>query len=212
MKPLLPPDRQLWIMAREDAYIASDLVEAQWNAWGRPELAWIPGGHMTFPLFLGRHASSNTLREFPTPDFLRPLTIYLVDLRGDGDGLDASHRGSRAKAVWPRKRWADYGGSDARPDGVLARGCAGASSLRIHPTASDWTLTAARTNGIHQPRCAVRSLITRRFPSWPEAPAIARAAWAAQRRIGGGLHLQRPHRMPTSSLSAFRWVWRESHL
>jgi hypothetical protein len=54
MKPILPPERQLWIMARDDVYIAAPLVEAQWHAWGEPPIEWIPGGHMTFPLSLGR--------------------------------------------------------------------------------------------------------------------------------------------------------------
>ncbi len=54
MKPVLPPERQLWIMARDDVYIAAPLVEAQWHAWGEPPIEWIPGGHMTFPLSLGR--------------------------------------------------------------------------------------------------------------------------------------------------------------
>jgi dienelactone hydrolase len=52
--PKLPRDRQLWIMARNDAYIAAPLVERQWRAWGEPPIEWIPGGHMTFPLSLGR--------------------------------------------------------------------------------------------------------------------------------------------------------------
>jgi dienelactone hydrolase len=52
--PKLPPERQLWIMARDDVYIASRLVEAQWKAWGEPPIEWIPGGHMTFPLSLPR--------------------------------------------------------------------------------------------------------------------------------------------------------------
>jgi dienelactone hydrolase len=54
LTPKLSPERQLWIMAREDAYIAAPLVEAQWRAWGEPPIEWIPGGHMTFPLSLGR--------------------------------------------------------------------------------------------------------------------------------------------------------------
>ena len=41
-------------MAREDDYIAADLVERQWREWGEPPIAWIPGGHMTFPLSLGK--------------------------------------------------------------------------------------------------------------------------------------------------------------
>jgi pimeloyl-ACP methyl ester carboxylesterase len=47
--PLLPPERQLWIAAREDAHIDPALVRRQWSEWGEPRLAWIPGGHMTFP-------------------------------------------------------------------------------------------------------------------------------------------------------------------
>ncbi|HEY8087275.1 MAG TPA: alpha/beta hydrolase family protein [Polyangiaceae bacterium] len=54
MLPVLPAERQLWIMARDDVYIAAPLVEAQWHAWGEPPIEWIPGGHMTFPLSLGR--------------------------------------------------------------------------------------------------------------------------------------------------------------
>ncbi|HEY8039051.1 MAG TPA: alpha/beta hydrolase family protein [Polyangiaceae bacterium] len=54
MKPRLAPQRQLWIMARDDVYIAAPLVERQWRAWGEPPIEWIPGGHMTFPLSLGR--------------------------------------------------------------------------------------------------------------------------------------------------------------
>lgn len=54
LRPLLPPERQLWIMAKDDAYIAAPLVERQWQDWGKPAIEWIPGGHMTFPLSLGR--------------------------------------------------------------------------------------------------------------------------------------------------------------
>jgi hypothetical protein len=52
MRPRLPPDRQLWIMARDDAYVTAPRVEEQWRAWGRPPIAWIPGGHMTFAFSL----------------------------------------------------------------------------------------------------------------------------------------------------------------
>jgi pimeloyl-ACP methyl ester carboxylesterase len=54
LKPTLSPERQLWIMARDDMYIAAPLVEKQWHAWGEPPIEWIPGGHMTFPLYLRR--------------------------------------------------------------------------------------------------------------------------------------------------------------
>jgi dienelactone hydrolase len=54
LRPLLPPDRQLWIAARDDVYISAPLVERQWHAWGEPPIEWIPGGHMTFPLSLAR--------------------------------------------------------------------------------------------------------------------------------------------------------------
>jgi pimeloyl-ACP methyl ester carboxylesterase len=48
LRPRLPPDRQLWMMARDDAYVTAARVEEQWNAWGQPPIDWIPGGHMTF--------------------------------------------------------------------------------------------------------------------------------------------------------------------
>lgn len=54
LKPLLPPERQLWIMARDDAFIAASVVERQWRAWGQPPIEWLPGGHMTFALSLRR--------------------------------------------------------------------------------------------------------------------------------------------------------------
>jgi pimeloyl-ACP methyl ester carboxylesterase len=54
LEPNVPPERQLWVMARDDVYIAAPLVEAQWRAWGSPPIEWIPGGHMTFPLSLPR--------------------------------------------------------------------------------------------------------------------------------------------------------------
>jgi hypothetical protein len=50
--PILAPERQLWIEAREDAHIDPALVRKQWEAWGRPHLHWIDGGHMTFPTHL----------------------------------------------------------------------------------------------------------------------------------------------------------------
>jgi acetyl esterase/lipase len=50
--PVLAPNRQLWIDAREDAHIDSELVIRQWESWGHPHIHWIPGGHMTFPLHL----------------------------------------------------------------------------------------------------------------------------------------------------------------
>lgn len=51
--PVLRPDRQLWIEAREDLYINPELVKRQWRDWGRPPIHWIEGGHMTFPLHAG---------------------------------------------------------------------------------------------------------------------------------------------------------------
>jgi hypothetical protein len=51
-QPVLPPDRQLWIEAREDAHIDPALVRKQWEEWSHPNLHWIPGGHMTFPLHM----------------------------------------------------------------------------------------------------------------------------------------------------------------
>jgi dienelactone hydrolase len=56
--PLLPAERQLWIEAREDVYIDAQLAEAQWRAWGEPNIFWIDGGHMTF----GLHVDAITTR------------------------------------------------------------------------------------------------------------------------------------------------------
>lgn len=50
--PILAPERQLWVQAREDVYIDAALAEAQWRQWGEPHVMWIEGGHMTFPLHL----------------------------------------------------------------------------------------------------------------------------------------------------------------
>jgi len=54
LKPVLAPQRQLWVAARDDQYIKASLVEAQWRAWGCPPIEWLPGGHMTFPLHVGK--------------------------------------------------------------------------------------------------------------------------------------------------------------
>jgi pimeloyl-ACP methyl ester carboxylesterase len=48
LRPRLAADRQLWIMARDDVYIAASLVERQWREWGRPPIEWLAAGHMTF--------------------------------------------------------------------------------------------------------------------------------------------------------------------
>lgn len=69
MRPLLPPDRQLWVMAREDQYIKADLVEEQWRAWGSPPIEWLKGGHMTFPFEANRFV--NRLKAFHAT--LRPV-------------------------------------------------------------------------------------------------------------------------------------------
>jgi hypothetical protein len=62
LRPLLSPARQLWIMARDDVYIAAPVVERQWREWGQPPIEWIPGGHMTFALSFGRIVER--MREF----------------------------------------------------------------------------------------------------------------------------------------------------
>jgi Alpha/beta hydrolase domain containing 18 len=54
LRPRLAPQRQLWIMARDDGYVTAPRVEEQWRAWGRPPIEWIPGGHMTFAFSLPR--------------------------------------------------------------------------------------------------------------------------------------------------------------
>jgi len=60
--PVLGRDRQLWIQAEEDAYIDAALARRQWEQWGRPEILWIPGGHMTFPLHVD--AITRRIEEF----------------------------------------------------------------------------------------------------------------------------------------------------
>lgn len=50
LRPTLKASRQLWIPARDDQYLTAPLVTKQWEAWGRPPIHWIPGGHMTIPL------------------------------------------------------------------------------------------------------------------------------------------------------------------
>jgi hypothetical protein len=54
LRPQLSRERQLWIAAENDVYITAPLVREQWKEWGEPPIEWIPGGHMTFPLSLGR--------------------------------------------------------------------------------------------------------------------------------------------------------------
>ena len=54
LKPILAKERQLWIAAKEDQYITAKLVERQWREWGEPPIMWIAGGHMTFPLQVGK--------------------------------------------------------------------------------------------------------------------------------------------------------------
>ncbi len=71
-KSLLSPDRQLWIAARDDQYLKADLVERQWHEWGEPPIEWIPGGHMTFPLHLGKLLSR--LKSFHTGLLVRGAT------------------------------------------------------------------------------------------------------------------------------------------
>lgn len=51
-RPVLSPNHQLWVEAEEDAHIDPKLVRTQWEAWGRPNVHWITGGHMTFPLHM----------------------------------------------------------------------------------------------------------------------------------------------------------------
>jgi hypothetical protein len=78
LKPRLEPERQLWIMARDDVYIDAELVERQWREWGRPPIEWLPGGHMTFAVSLPRimrrirdfHRSLPTAIERPAQSYV----------------------------------------------------------------------------------------------------------------------------------------------
>jgi hypothetical protein len=62
LRPLVPADRQMWIMARNDEYILASLVEKQWHEWGEPKIDWLPSGHMTFPFLVHRIVSD--MRDF----------------------------------------------------------------------------------------------------------------------------------------------------
>jgi hypothetical protein len=77
MRPLLPPERQLWIMARDDGYVTAPRVEEQWQAWRRPPIEWIPGGHMTFafslPHIIRRMKEFHTGLSAPTPTRLAAI-------------------------------------------------------------------------------------------------------------------------------------------
>jgi dienelactone hydrolase len=79
--PVLSPNRQLWIDAEEDAHIDPTLVRRQWEAWGKPHLHWISGGHMTFPLHMQeitdamRRFLESEIRGTPRPLAPRPLHI-----------------------------------------------------------------------------------------------------------------------------------------
>lgn len=67
LSPYIPPERQLWVQAREDVYIDAGLAERQWRDWGEPNILWIDGGHMTFPLHI--------------EDITRRIEGFLADLR-----------------------------------------------------------------------------------------------------------------------------------
>jgi hypothetical protein len=69
--PILSPDRQLWVEAREDAHIDPRLVSQQWETWGRPHIHWIDGGHMTFPTHLGEITAR--MRSFLEEGTARPM-------------------------------------------------------------------------------------------------------------------------------------------
>ena len=62
LRPVLARERQLWIAAEDDVYIKQGLVKQQWKEWNEPPIVWIPGGHMTFPLSIGRIVGS--MRDF----------------------------------------------------------------------------------------------------------------------------------------------------
>lgn len=67
-RPVLPPEKQLWVEAHDDGHIDPALVSRQWEEWGRPNLHWIEGGHMTFPLHL--------------PEITRAMAEFLRGLSG----------------------------------------------------------------------------------------------------------------------------------
>ena len=62
MKCLVPRERRAIFGAIGDQLVPADQVRDLWRAWDRPEIAWYPGGHVTFPLH--RHVRSLVGRTF----------------------------------------------------------------------------------------------------------------------------------------------------
>ena len=50
MEPLLPPERLFIYAGLVDRWVRPGNVKTLWEAWGRPEICWYNGGHLSFPI------------------------------------------------------------------------------------------------------------------------------------------------------------------
>ena len=50
MDPLVPPERLFIYAGLVDRWVRPGNVKTLWEAWGRPEICWYPGGHLSFPM------------------------------------------------------------------------------------------------------------------------------------------------------------------
>ena len=99
-KPLLSPERQLWIEAREDAHIDPNLVREQWEEVGSPEHSLVAGrAHDVFPPS-PRRESPRAMKEFMRRT--QPRQSHRAPPRTRASVLRATW-GRRSKA-WARDR------------------------------------------------------------------------------------------------------------
>jgi hypothetical protein len=50
MEPKLGPDRLFIFAGLVDRWVRPGNVKSLWEQWGRPEICWYPGGHLSFPI------------------------------------------------------------------------------------------------------------------------------------------------------------------
>ena len=50
MEPMLPPERLFIYAGLVDRWVRPGNVKTLWEAWGRPEILWYRGGHLSFPI------------------------------------------------------------------------------------------------------------------------------------------------------------------
>ena len=49
MEPLLPPEKLFIYAGLVDRWVRPGNVKTLWEQWGRPDICWYPGGHLSFP-------------------------------------------------------------------------------------------------------------------------------------------------------------------